>query len=783
MSEKTITAANGKRVTVETDKKILGFQAGDIVTEESYISSWHDERVVIEGVCGEGNLWGTIAGKEKSQYTVFESGLILLERPSWKYKVGDRVMLDGKQATVVVLNPDAERGRHLIKYRECRHGHNGSDAWNKKWFPKHLKITDRDDLWWCDEERLESMEVGSQASQSSALVASTEKKEEVLELHGQIPEWMQEVIINYKAGNNCFILHGNIHDIYKNESGKSLSIHQFLSETFGQRLAIFYSLSGGVQFVDKEAEKKFKDMISGSKPAQSQSASQGTSNAVAQAQQQFSQAMSEAPLEKIIGGKSPDVVFPLLSKILSESEEKKVVIIDNCHNVAPSIQSQSMAERAIVETLEHWGRNAKIKEAGNVIILLSTFDISLAECLRSLHSGYKAIKISKPSESERSKHWESSVIAKEVELEEGIDIGVLGRITNGLSLRDIEQICALAKARQSKLAISAVKERKRDILKNEFGDLIKIKDPEFGFDYFGGKENVKEFMLEIRDNISKGILRRVPMGLLASGPPGTGKTFFFECWAYECGFNFVQIENPRNMWVGKSEENMLKIFAALDAIAPVVVIEDEADQSETSRDVPNGDSGVSSRLRKMKFEFCSDPARRGKVIWVRISNRADLIDIAYKRKGRTDDSIPFILPLESEYKEIFKVMFDRYKIPTDITDFSEYTDKVAQKVYCVGADVEWIAREADQYAGRENKEKVEKEHLLRAIDDWEMATDPREVDRQIIQAIRGSSRRLRPDNWEKILVATEARLGKIDGAHLKMGSTGSIHPDFEKARC
>lgn len=790
MSIKLIKDRNGYTVTVRTDVVLHGFKAGDIITSHKTDSLWCDERVVIEGVDSSESLWGTIIGDSGSTWSAHDGGdYVLLERPGLAFKVGDAVMVDlsgetdanrdvKTKAIIVAINPYEKYCPYLIQDLASRiSGHNGNSNRHASWFPKGLTIEQRD-LWWCKESMLTLVksfrESDIKKSRTQEELANRAASQEVLEMNGQMPEWAQELIINYKAGNNCFILHGNIHDVCKNDSGKLLSLHQFLAETFESRSVIFYSLSQGIQFADDDAEKKFREIIRGNDQKKSDVR---PSQAVAKAKEQFSQAVSESPIDQMVGGKSPDVVFPLFSKILIDGQEKKVLVIDNCHNIAPHNQSYGMAERAIVETLELWGRNSKIKDAGNMVILLSSFDASLADCLRALHSGFKSIKIPKPDQIQRVRHWETLIAENGIDLEEGVDGELLGRITNGLSLRDIQQICSLTKVRQICLSVAAVKERKRDILKNEFGDLIKIKDPEYGFKYFGGKENAKEHMMEIRSNILKGVVRRVPMGLLASGPPGTGKTFFFECWAYECGFNFVHIENPRNMWVGKSEENMMKIFAALDDIAPVVVIEDEADQSESPRDMPNGDSGVSGRLRKMKFEFCSDPARRGKVIWVRISNRTDLIDIAYKRKGRTDDSIPFILPEKDEYENIFKVMFARYGIPTDIVDFSEYANEVERKIYCSGADIEWMVREADQYAGRENKDKVESEHLLKAIADWEMATDPLEIDRQTVQAIRGSSQRLRPKNWENVVKAAENRLGITNESSFIPGAS-SIHPDF-----
>ncbi|MEK7123291.1 MAG: ATP-binding protein, partial [Patescibacteria group bacterium] len=264
-------------------------------------------------------------------------------------------------------------------------------------------------------------------------------------------------------------------------------------------------------------------------------------------------------------------------------------------------------------------------------------------------------------------------------------------------------------------------------------------------------ENVKKYMLEVRDNILKGLLRRVPMGILASGPPGTGKTFFFECFAYECGFNFVKIVNPQEMWVGSSEKRMAKILSALDDVSPVIVLEDEADQSEAPRGSPVGDSGVSNHLRQMKFEFCSDPKRRGKVIWIRITNRPDLLDAAYKRKGRTDDHIAFVMPNADACAKIFAAIFKRYQIPTTVSDFSLFGEKTAEKIYCTGADIEWMTLEADKIAGREGKEKVGKKHLMKMIESWKPKARPEIIDQQIILALEEADEHLNPDGWEKTL--------------------------------
>jgi len=589
--------------------------------------------------------------------------------------------------------------------------------------------------------------------------------------NGKIPEWLQTLFLKQKAGTaHLFVLWGNIHDLVRTMDGDYVTLYQYLADIFEQRdLVMFYSLSAGLQFATADMEKIFRSRYlgQGSRPAQTGNTGNQAprSGVVAAATAGLQSSMSaNAPLSQLIGDR-PEQALRFLEVPMTEQDTedkkapRKAMIINSAQNIAPNdISGHNASDRINVEILERWSRDESIREAGNIVIMITPTLASLSEHLRGSQSGACAIRIRKPNEEERTSRWEHNLGSNGVKVEDGLRSDVLGRITNGMSLFQIDGIYREAKADQTPISLDLIKARKQAILEAEFGDRIRVKVPQWGFSLFGGKEGVKNYMLEIRDNITSGMTRRVPMGILASGPPGTGKTFFFECWAYECGFNFVEITNPKEMWVGKSEENMERIFAALDDLSPVIVVEDEADQSEPPRDAPDGSSGVNPKLRQMKFQFTSDPRRRGKVIWVRISNRDDLIDAAYKRKGRTDDSIPFILPGTSEYPEIFRVMFERYGIPTDVGDFAPFAEKVAEKAYCTGADVEWMVLEADKYAGRAGQDTVSAEYLYQAIDDWEMDLDPRVIDHQTILAIKGSSKRLRPDNWQEIMAEAQGRL-------------------------
>ncbi len=236
----------------------------------------------------------------------------------------------------------------------------------------------------------------------------------------------------------------------------------------------------------------------------------------------------------------------------------------------------------------------------------------------------------------------------------------------------------------------------------------------------GGLDHVKRFFLDVAKAIEAGDINMVPMGTILMGPPGTGKTALVEAFAYHCGFNFVRIINPRSMLVGESERRYWAALQAVKAMAPVVVVEDEADQSEQSRDEYVGDSGVSTRLRQMRFDFTSDPGIRGKVLWVKLTNRPDKLDVADKRSGRGSERIPLVMPDTTEQEQIFEVMPRKHNFKIGFRGFRDIVRALSDRHGdCIsGADIEEISLRAYQNARRRAKNKVSPEDYLWAIDDF-----------------------------------------------------------------
>ena len=189
-----------------------------------------------------------------------------------------------------------------------------------------------------------------------------------------------------------------------------------------------------------------------------------------------------------------------------------------------------------------------------------------------------------------------------------------------------------------------ISRRKREIIERECFGLLEFIEPDFGFEAVGGLEAVKEDLNFVARNMRQGFYNRVPMGMLFTGAQGTGKTFFATAFAGEAKMTAVKLKNFRSKWVGSTEGNLEKILSVIKSLGQTIVIIDEADRSFGSGGDGDGDDGTSSRVVAKMKEFMSDTGNRGRVLFILMTNRPDLLDVDLKRAGRLDRKIPFFYP-------------------------------------------------------------------------------------------------------------------------------------------
>jgi AAA+ superfamily predicted ATPase len=390
--------------------------------------------------------------------------------------------------------------------------------------------------------------------------------------------------------------------------------------------------------------------------------------------------------------------------------------------------------------------------------------------LRIADGGIPAVFVQKPDEAERASFLAAAGFAAETR-------EVLARASGGLSLRQLRDVLMRAggdlpsaspfgdAARLGGAKAfdpAALKDKKREILNAEYGDVMDVVEPARGLDDIGGCEHIKAYFRQVLDGIRSGDTRLVPMGVTLMGPPGTGKTAIVEALAKEAGFHFVKIKNVRSMWVGESEARMEKLCYALQSLTPVVVMNDEADLAEGARDAARGDSGVSERLMKMWMELLSNPRIRGRIIVINCTNRPDRIDPALKRSGRSDERILMPMPSETERAQILAVQFRRHALPTTITEFAPF----ARATVCYsGADLERLALSAYRIARERGDDAVGSGALDLAIHDFIPNASQAEIDAMTIVGLAEcSSRRLLPPDLDAIVdgIRTRALVPDLD---------------------
>jgi intein/homing endonuclease len=189
-------------------------------------------------------------------------------------------------------------------------------------------------------------------------------------------------------------------------------------------------------------------------------------------------------------------------------------------------------------------------------------------------------------------------------------------------------------------------------------------------------------------------------------------TVLAEAVAKESGMNCCSLNVGQLLgsYVGQSERNLERALDCINALAPTIVIVDEIDQAGLGRGA-SGDSGVSNRIFRRLLEFMSDGSRRGRILFLGITNRPDLLDAAFKRPGRFDKKIPILAPSPEEREAILRALCRKYDLgcPEGVSGVVARTDG------WTGAELEALVLKAYELADDSGEAFAEK-HLMGALE-------------------------------------------------------------------
>lgn len=591
-----------------------------------------------------------------------------------------------------------------------------------------------------------------------------------------LPAWADELRRRYLRGESSqFVLHGNVHDLFLYDQ-KLYTLSEFLAQVLLDRskeTIALYNVSTGVRF----AKRKLK--LDG--------------------------------LEDLVVQKEPAKVLPLLERALT-TEDKLAVILEYSDTIAPAGDTSfsTIDDRAASVTLHRWSLLRALEQSDSIVILslenlselhpkivsnprvatvrvpmpgkderktlLRFLDPELGdedvEQLAEVTAGLKSVHIKgilSPAETNTDDLAERKRYLVELladgkpptkDVSERAD--KLAQMTQGMTREAIRKLIAPdgkppAPSADARAEIDRlVAARKREIIERECFGLIEFVTPQHGFDVVGGMDEVKSDLLLVAKNIREGKRNRVPMGILFTGPMGTGKTFVAEAFAKECGLTTIKLKNFRSKWVGATEGNLERILSVIQAIGQIIVIIDEGDRAFGGSD-GDGDGGTSSRVIGRIKEFMSDTENRGRVLFILMTNRPDKLDVDIKRAGRLDRKIPFLYPQTGdEVINILKAQFRKNKVKTDIDIDNE--EKLAESIVGYSnADIEAVVMLANDYSG---DNPVKHEDLQRAMKDYLPSRDVQMLEyMELLAVFEASNRRMLPKKYADVPVEElQARL-------------------------
>jgi SpoVK/Ycf46/Vps4 family AAA+-type ATPase len=589
----------------------------------------------------------------------------------------------------------------------------------------------------------------------------------------QLPAWAEDLRRRYLRGESAmFVLHGNVYDVVLYQR-QMMGLTEFLTDVLlkeSKETIAVYNVATGVRFAKR--------------------------------------AQTITDLEDLLLASEKGRVFAALERLLVGSL-KTAVIMEYAEAIAPAGDPnfQGDTDRAAIVTLHRWSALPEIERGDNVVLLIAE---NMSELAPKLISNPKVAVVEVPmpdratrkaaamlsdarlTERDGERYAEITAGLKAVQIasiltpppaaeeasadREAFITGLLGggpdaserahklaALTSDLSRDEIRKLLAptattpAADERLPTPAERARKEtdrliarRKREIIERECFGLVEFVEPGHGFEVVGGMEEVKKDLLVIAESIREGRTSRVPMGILFTGPMGTGKTFVAEAFAKECGLTTIKLKNFRSKWVGATEGNLEKILNVIRAIGQVVVIIDEGDRAFGNTD-GEGDGGTSSRVIARIKEFMSDTSNRGRILFLVMTNRPDKLDVDLKRAGRLDRKIPFLyVQTAEEVEQVAQALLRKNKIKTDVDLTAIREGFSAKLVGYSNADIEAVLLLANDDAAREagGDASVGDEHFLRAASDYFPSRDVELLEyMELLAVFEASSRRLLPAKY------------------------------------
>ena len=569
------------------------------------------------------------------------------------------------------------------------------------------------------------------------------------------PAWAERLGDAYLSGTSCvFLLHGNVRDLVPlgppesiAETGWGTAADFLARELFGRwDIVLAYDVGKGLRPLAGPDAARLRTMA---------------------------QWLTERLGNAANWPRDPDQAIAAIDAILErnlidppEQRKRIAVVLDYGQYLAPAgdVAASARAGAGRLVRILGWATNPLLRRVNVAVVLLTD---SLAEMHPQLvtNPAVTTINLPLPDAEERERFAVAAAAAAGMPAGQMDAVKRTAAVAGGLTLESLRAVITMSARDGSPPDGPEFAAKKKDLIERSCQGLIEFIQPRLTLDAVAGHADAKKRLEADARAIKRGQFESAPMGYLICGPVGTGKSFIAECYAGSVGIPCAVLKNFRSKYVGETEGNLEHALDVLRGLGPVVVVIDEADAALGNRQ-SDGDSGTSARVFSMIARQMGDTRYRGKIVWMLLTSRPDLLPIDLKRQGRAEVHIPLFYPHDqAEMDAMFTAMARKSRVKLA----AGLPGPIDLELGLSGADIESVVmaarrkgleRAAD--AGQPAPDTISAEDLRAALEDFMPSAQGLEKQMQEIAAVlECTEKRFLPDRWKE-------QVGKPGGrAHLQ----------------
>jgi hypothetical protein len=202
-----------------------------------------------------------------------------------------------------------------------------------------------------------------------------------------------------------------------------------------------------------------------------------------------------------------------------------------------------------------------------------------------------------------------------------------------------------------------------------------------------------------------------PVAIVLEGPPGCGKTFAVEQLVAFLGWPSFAIDaaSIASPYIHETSRKVGKLFRDAIAAAPSVVIVDEMEAFLATRE--SGPSGQHRVEEVAEFLRRIPEAIAAGVLVIAMTNRLDMIDAAFLRRGRFDHIVKVDYAGEDEVRALLVAMLAGLPAADDV-DIGVLARRLARRPI---SDAAFVVREGARLAARSKLAAIDNASLQAAL--------------------------------------------------------------------